>query len=147
MIRNLQEALKDNSNLKQDKQDLQKQLAVSDAKVKSLEEKLLKLKSSPSNSSTYVAENKKLSTKVSMLEEELKKKENTIELQNSRISNLIKTKKEEVSGTSDLTENLKTENDRLKEMVGSSKKLYESKVNELYSQLKSSIMINRLYKL
>lgn len=79
IIKNLQEALRDKTQLEKTIKELQEKLAVRDSKVNELNEELGRYKNATSRLSTYAKSSRELSKKVSALEEELNNKDKLIE--------------------------------------------------------------------
>lgn len=141
IIKSLQEAIKEKSELEAQVKQLQEQLAVSDAKVGKLEEDISKYKSTTVKMSTLAVNNKDLETKVSSLEEELKAKAKTIETQKLRISKLVSDKKESSkNGSKSMNEELSKKDNEIKilnENFNEVKNDYESKIKELTENLET----------
>ena len=117
IIKSLQEAIKEKSELEAQVKQLQEQLAVSDAKVGKLEESVSSYKSTTIKMSTLATENEDLKTKVSTLEEELKAKAKTIDSQKARIGKLVAEKKEGLKEESDsLNESLAQKDAEIKSL-------------------------------
>lgn len=120
VIKSLQEALKDKSELEAKIKPLQEQIAVSDAKVTSLNEELSRTKSTMSRLTKLARGSKELSNEVSALKESLKEKDSTINELNDTISKL------------NLKESLKDEKDStINELNENLSKLKEEHANEI----------------
>lgn len=135
LIKSLQEAVSEKSELEAQVKDLQERLAVSDTKAAKLEEEVNSYKTTTVKMSKLVVENKDLKEKVSSLEEALSTKDKTIESQKSRISKLVEQKKENTSAKDcTLTESLAKKDAEIKtlnENFDEVKAEYESKIAEL----------------
>ena len=136
LIKSLQEALKEKSELEERVKSLQEQVAVSDTKVTKLEEDLEKSKSTILRLTTLARNSRDLSRKVSTLEEELQTKGQTID-------KLTKEKEEleAKSGKEDLTESLNTKDVTIKELNESldSARKHESELQELNESLEKKL--------
>jgi len=143
IIKSLQEALKAKSELEAQVKQLQEQLAVSDAKVGTLEETVSGYKSTTVKMSTLAVNNKEMEEKISTLEEQLDAKSKTIESQKLRISKLVTEKKESMrkeSDTASLNESLSKKDAEIKslnENFDEIKKEYESKIQELNESIET----------
>lgn len=144
IIKSLQEAIKDKSDLEAQVKDLQEKVAVSDAKVAKLEEELSGYKSTTVKMSKLAVENKDLTTKVSTLEEELNAKAKTIDSQKARISKLVAEKKEGIKADNTALNESLTQKDAeiktLNENFNEIKADYENQIkalNESIETLKS----------
>ena len=123
VIKSLQEALKGKSELEAKTKSLQEQIAVSDAKVTSLNEELSRTKSTITRLTKLARGSKELSDEVSTLKESLKEKD-------SKINEL----KDAISKTN-LKESLNVERDatinELNESLKTLKEEHENKIKEL----------------
>lgn len=141
IIKSLQEAIKDKSDLEAQVKQLQEQVAVSDAKVAQLEEELSGYKSTTVKMSKLAVDNKDLTTKVSTLEEELNAKAKTIDSQKARISKLVAEKKEGLKKDSEsLNESLNQKDAEIKtlnENFNEIKADYESKIQALNEDIET----------
>ena len=151
LLNELQEALKDKSDLEVSVADVQNKLAVSDAKVESLNEELSKYKELATKLSSKAKESKELSKKVSTLEESLKNSETTIkQLKQDRSKALTKTKSLNESvlnkngEVKKLNKNLVELNDKVKNLT---EELEEVKADSELTVKQSNEKINRLNKL
>ena len=115
ILTELQEALKDKAELEESIAEVQNKLAVSDAKVESLEEELNKYKVLAGRLSSKAKESKGLSEKINKLEESISDSEKTIkQLKAARVANATKTKSltesisKEKEDKQKLSEDLKT---------------------------------------
>lgn len=134
MIKSLQEAIKENAQLKENVKSLQESLAVSDAKVIELKEEVEKFKSTTIRLSNVAHSSKELTLKVSQLEESIEAKNRTIkrlEERNSRlVSRLNESKKDTEVNTIKLNENLSTKDSKINELTESIAS-YDKQVSEL----------------
>ena len=110
LVKSLQEALSEKSELEERVNSLQKQLAVSDTKVNKLEEDLEKSKSTIIRLTSLARNSRELTKKISTLNEELKNKQ-------QEIDNLSK-EKQEVNETSsnELNESLASKEETIKSL-------------------------------
>ena len=123
VIKSLQEALKDKTELEAKVKSLQEQIAVSDAKVTSMTEELNRNKSVMTRLTKLARNSKELSDEVSTLKESLKEKDSKIiELQDSISKENLK---ESLSEEKDATIT------KLNESLNSLKDSNESKIKEL----------------
>lgn len=141
IIKSLQEALKEKSELEAQVKQLQEQLAVSDAKVGKLEENVGSYKTTTVKMSTLAVENKDLKAKVSTLEEELKANAKTIDSQKLRISKLVTEKKEGFKNEDKSLKESLTQKDAeiktLNENFDEVKKGYEAQIKELTESIET----------
>lgn len=147
IIKSLQEAIKEKSDLETQVKQLQEQVAVSDAKVTKLEEEVSNYKSTTIKMSKLAVENKDLTSKVSTLEEELNAKAKTIDSQKARISRLVadkkeglKAKAEEANSNVSLNESLTQKDAEIKmlnENFNEIKADYENKIKALTENIES----------
>ena len=141
IIKSLQEAIKEKSELEAQVKQLQEQLAVSDAKVGKLEESVGSYKTTTVKMSTLAVENKDLKTKVSTLEEELKANAKTIDSQKLRISKLVAEKKEGFKSEDKTLKESLTQKDAeirtLNENFDEVKKDYEAQIQKLTESIET----------
>lgn len=126
IIKNLQEALEGKAQLEAKLKSLQEQLAVSDVKVKTLNEECSRLKDATVRLSSIAHDSKALNEKVSNLEKELKVKDQTIENHQQEIQKLNESKNSNISKVT-LNESLTKQKDEFESQI---KKLTESLENE-----------------
>ena len=107
LVDSLKEALKDKTNLLAKIKSLQEQIAVSDAKVMSLQENLTKNESTIVRLTKLAKDSRTLSGQVSSLTESIKERDNTIKTLNEKLSK-EDTSKEKDSIIKDLNESLST---------------------------------------
>jgi DNA repair exonuclease SbcCD ATPase subunit len=144
LIKSLQEALKAKVVLEAQVKSLQEQLAVNDIKVGKVNEELGKYKDAIARLSSVASDKKKLQEQVSTLEEELKKKEETIVAQKTRVSRLIESTKVNTNSSKTLNEAVASKDGeivKLSESLTKQKTEYESKIarlNESISSLKTA---------
>ena len=110
LIKNLQEAIKGKATLEAQVKSLQKDLAVSDAKVNELSEDVNRYTASIARLATTAKASTDLAENVSKLEESLAQKEQIISDQTLRISRLVKSRRESV----DLNESLNNKANEIK---------------------------------
>ena len=145
IIKSLQEAIKEKSELEAQVKQLQEQLAVSDAKVGKLEGEVSGYKSATVKMSKFAVDNKDLNTKVSTLEEQLKAKDKTIESQKLRISKLVEEKKVRMTNeppvdVKSLNESISKKDAEIKtlnENFDEVKKGYEAQIQELKESIET----------
>ena len=138
IIKDLQEAIKNKSELESSVKSLQEQLAVSDTKVNELNEELSRYKSTVVRLTTISRKTKGLSKQVSELEESLKSKEQEIKVLTHKNSRLSEMKKLHESKGNFLQENLKEKDTKistLKEELTKQKTLSEDKIKLLNEQI------------
>lgn len=151
LLSDLTEALKDKSDLEASVADIQNKLAVSDAKVESLEEELNKYKGLSSKLSLKAKESKELSQKVAELQESLDSKDKTIKkLKESRVKFATKTKSlnESISNKDSevqkLNESLAKKDDEVKKLT---EDLEEALANSDIQEKQHKDEVQRLSKL
>jgi len=138
LIKSLQEALSEKSQLEERVNTLQKQVAVSDAKVTKLEEDLEKSKSTIIRLTSLAKNSRESAKKVSTLEEELKVKNQTID-------KLTKEKEElEANSTKEptvITESLENKDVTIKELNENleSSKAHEKELQDLNESLEKKL--------
>lgn len=146
MVKSLQEALTSKSKLQAQVFDLQKQVAVGNAKVKQLEEKLKTYKSATltlSDNSLKLKESnsqlESLQERVATLEKEKQQQTNRIKLLVNKNRSLIENHKKEKATA--LRENVKDNNkeiNSLKEKLSNVRNSYEEKIKTLNEELAKS---------
>lgn len=134
LVDSLKEALKGKSDLENMVKALQEKLAVSDAKVNELDGECSRYKSAIARLSVLAKSNKDLKESVSKLEESLDEKNAVIETQKTRISRLVKSRKENLNNSTTLTESVNAKDNeinKLNENLTSVKAEYEDKIKAL----------------
>ena len=130
LIKSLQDALTQKSELEGQLKSLQEQLAVSDTEVKGLQEENSRYKSSIITLSDEAHSVKGLREKVNSLEEELK-------IKDSKLQELVENKTKEISDRVSLNESLSNKDKEITKL-NSEKSEVESKVKQLQEKLESS---------
>ena len=156
LLSELQEALKDKSDLEVSVADVQNKLAVSDAKVESLNEELSKYKDLSARLSSKAQESKELSKKISTLEESITAKDTEIKklksgrlLENRKSEHKCKKLEESISNgeaeKQKLTEDLNNANNKIDtlskeiEEIKSTSSLKEKESNEKLAKLNTLV--------
>ena len=163
----LKEALKSKINTERQLQGLQEQLAVSDTKVKKLEEENSKYKKATMNLSKQVQECKGLNEENQKLKEQLETKDKMIKALNGKVKSLNESIESKSQSTKTLTESVssnkqellklkenlllekkshKDEVSSLNEQLNQVKKDYDSKLQESTNKLNKSIKLTEKYK-
>lgn len=149
ILEQLQKVLKENNSLKENLKTLQKEKAVSGAKVSKLNEELANFKSIAASAGKKVlnvnsleTKNAELQKQVSSLEEKVKKQSKQTELYESRINKLIDAKEE----TSKSLDTSTTEINRLKESLESVKQASNKKLDEAKNTITKSTKLVEKYK-
>ena len=138
LVKSLQEALTEKSNLESNYKQLQEKLAVSDTKVGELTEECDKYKQAVVRLSEMAKSNKDLKANVSKLEESLNEKNEMIKSQQERIARLVKSRKDQVNESNNLTESVNSkvsEINSLNESLNNVKIESENKINALKEEL------------
>ena len=141
LVIQLKEALKSKVDVEKQLQRLQEQLAVSDTKVKKLEDENSKLKKSTINLSKQVRESKDLNEENLKLKEQLQTKDNMIKVLSNKVTKLNESIESNTQSTKSLNENLKTnKNDilKLKENLLLEKKSHKDEVSSLNEKLEKT---------
>ena len=163
----LKEALKSKINTERKLQGLQEQLAVSDTKVKKLEEENSRYKKATMNLSKQVQDCKGLNEENQKLREQLETKEKMIKALNGKVKSLNESIEKKSQSTKTLTESVssnkqellklkenlllekkshKDEVSSLNEQLSQVKKDYDSKLQESNAKLSKSIKLTEKYK-
>ena len=157
VLNELQETLKDNSSLKASIAEVQNKLAVSDAKVESLEEELQKYKNLASRLGTKAKELKEKSSEVEKLKTDLTESQKTIKslkvsgLKSTTVlnENISKLKKSAETDRQNLNEQLDTANkeiNSLKEELETTKNSLSEKEEELNNKIDKYSKLVESYK-
>lgn len=140
LVKSLQEALVSKANLENDYKSLQEKLAVSDTKVSEINEECSKYKQAVVRLSEICKSTKNLKKDVSQLEKSVKEKDELIESQKARIARLVKSRKDHVNESNNLSENLNSKSNeinKLNENLNKVKKDSQTRVQELTEQFKN----------
>lgn len=140
LVKSLQEAIVSKANLENDYKSLQEKLAVSDTKVSQINEECNKYKQAVVRLSEICKSTKNLKKDVSQLEKSVKEKDELIESQKARIARLVKSRKDHVNESNNLSENLNSKSNeinKLNENLNKVKKDSETRVQELTEQFKN----------
>ena len=167
VVEQLKEALKSKVAMEKQLQRLQEQLAVSDTKVKQLEDENGKLKKSTINLSKQVRDSKGLNEENLKLKEQLETKDKMLKAMTSKVKSLNESIEQNTQSTKSLRENISNnKNDLLKlkeslllekkshkdevtsltEKLEKTKKEYDLKLNESNSKLAKSTKLVEKYK-
>ena len=138
LLKQLQETLKSKVKLEKQLQELQERLAVSDAKVKKLEEDCSKYKQSTISLSKQVLSNKDLKKENEQLKEQLETKDKFVKALSSKITTLNETISKSNSSSKSLNESLSSKDrevTKLRESLMSEKKSHKEEVDGLNSKI------------
>lgn len=130
LIKSLQDALTSKSDLEGQVKSLQEQIAVSDTKVKDLEEEINRYKSSMITLSEKAHDTKEIEDRVKSLEEELK-------IKDSKLQELVENKTKEISDRVSLNESISNKDKEITKL-SSEKTEVEGQVKQLQEKLESS---------
>lgn len=137
-LKQLQEALKSRVKLEKQLQELQERLAVSDAKVKKLEEDCSKYKQTSVSLSKQVLSSKDLKKENVDLKEQLETKDKFIKALSNKVTQLNESISKNATTRNSLNENLsKKDNElsRVRESLMNEKKVHKEEVNSLNEKL------------
>ncbi len=126
VIKDLQESLAREKELRLEIKRLQEQLSVCDAKESKLKEKVQRYESSVISLSTNAKQVKTLKAEIENLKEQLIEKDNEIAVRDKRISKLVENRKLDKTSTQNLNESIQTKDTRISELSKQNRKLQES---------------------
>lgn len=138
LLKQLQETLKSKVKLEKQLQELQERLAVSDAKVKKLDEDCSKYKQSTIGLSKQVLSSKDLKKENEQLKEQLETKDKFVKALSSKITTLNETISKSNSSSKSLNESLSSKDrevTKLRESLMSEKKSHKEEVASLNNKL------------
>lgn len=138
LLKQLQEALKSKVKSEKQLQELQERLAVSNAKVKKLEEDCSKYKQSTISLSKQVLSSKDLKKENEQLKEQLETKDKFVKALSSKITTLNETISKSNSSSKSLNESLSSKDrevTKLRESLMSEKKSHKEEVDGLNSKI------------
>ena len=141
IVKNLQEALVNNSKLENEAKQLREKLAVSDTKVNDLTDEMNRYKTMATKLAKATSESLELKNQISALEEKLNQKEKTITALNSRLSTLLESKKTIITASRQLQESVNTKNSealKLKEELAAVNKKSADEIKALMEKLESA---------
>ena len=127
LVKNLQEALLNNSKLEETILKLQNELAIRDSKVNTLNEELENYKQVSTRLSSINTEKKELDNKLKSLNEELDRKDETIKNQDAQITDLKENRKLLYVSTKSLKEELEQKENIITE--------YEARITTIQNEL------------
>lgn len=143
LVDSLQEALRSKAELENTVKELQNKLAVSDAKVNSVNEECQKYKNASARLSVLAKTTKDLKESVSKLEESLSEKDQIIKDQKVKITRLVESRKESVRNSKSLNENVSVKDNEIKKLTENLNNVseeYEAKIktlNEKFNEVKT----------